>query len=671
VRRIHPGAARGARPRADRYTWGMNRWRAEETLWTLVPLVSLAVVLGVLVTLQVRWTWELSRAHRQDRQARLEEKLQAFARDFDREVTRLYYVFHIRDPWPGAPDPDALARTVAQRYSYWLGTAPYPQLVDRIWLLSSDAARLFRFDDGAAGFEPGFSSPEPETLRRKLADWRALTDGRRESAGCLLSVDPLAMVTVWETRAKPLSEPLAADPGELACLVVEIRSTAISEALVPDLAHRHLYRAGEPEFDFAIVGERAGDPILYRSKTDLGSSSDEYDAVAHLWRPRMEDLVLAPGPWPPAPPSAPPPPPAPTINPPGGSTGPGGRHFDPEAGEARDPREGRLQTGIGTFDPGTGLGHFRLVARHRSGSLDAVADAERRRDLTLSLGALSLLTASMVLLVLSARQARQYARRQREFLAGVSHELRTPLSVICAAAENLADGVAPKDEEGIREYGGLIRIEGRRLAGLVDDLLEFAAVSSGRKQYLMRDLDPGRIVRRALDHCRGLLGDRGIAVEVRIPEGIPYVRGEPEALGRAVRNLIGNAVTHGGDGGWVGLEVGWFSDRREVGISVSDRGVGIPRRDQRRIFLPFERGTTAVVKRIRGAGVGLSLVKHTVERHGGRVELESAPGCGARFTLFLPAVDSTCDGVDRGAGEDAAPGDAALAVDGKEREGRR
>ena len=114
---------------------------------------------------------------------------------------------------------------------------------------------------------------------------------------------------------------------------------------------------------------------------------------------------------------------------------------------------------------------WRLLVKHPAGSLEAAVDAARRRNVLISSGILGLLAASMVMLVVSTRRAQQLARQQMEFVAAVSHELRTPLAVVRSAADNLADGVV-HDEEQVRQYGALVRSEGRRLTEMVEQILD-------------------------------------------------------------------------------------------------------------------------------------------------------------------------------------------------------
>jgi signal transduction histidine kinase len=224
-----------------------------------------------------------------------------------------------------------------------------------------------------------------------------------------------------------------------------------------------------------------------------------------------------------------------------------------------------------------------------------------------------------------------------EFVAGVSHELRTPLAVICSAAENLADGVIDSRDQ-IKRYGGLIRDEGRRLTGMVEQVLEFAGAQSGRKNYELRPTELTHVIEDAITACHLQLAEGDFEIERKIAPNLPAVKADAAALSRAIQNLLNNAMKYGGGGRWIGLsaELVRTSAGEEIQINVLDRGLGIAPSEQERVFEPFYRGKEAQAAQIRGNGLGLSLVKHIVDAHGGRVSVESKVGQGSRFTLRLP-----------------------------------
>ena len=220
----------------------------------------------------------------------------------------------------------------------------------------------------------------------------------------------------------------------------------------------------------------------------------------------------------------------------------------------------------------------------------------------------------------------------------MSHELRTPLTVICSAGENLADGVV-EDRDTVREYGRVVRDEGRRLAEMVEQVLDFAGTYSGRRNYRFEDVDVGTLVEESLGALGETAREAAVEIETRVEPGLPALRADRGALRRALVNLLQNAVKFGGEGRWVGLRAeGGATGRREVRITVEDRGLGIPLSEQRRLFEPFFRGEEALSRQIRGSGLGLSLVKRIVDAHGGALVVATSPGRGSAFTLILPAA---------------------------------
>jgi signal transduction histidine kinase len=240
--------------------------------------------------------------------------------------------------------------------------------------------------------------------------------------------------------------------------------------------------------------------------------------------------------------------------------------------------------------------------------------------------------------MLSVQRAQRLARQQMEFVAGVSHELRTPLAVICSAGENLADGVID-DRQQIQRYGEVIRNEGRRLTEMVEQVLEFAGIQSGRKAYNISSVDVASVIERALLALEPALSSDHFKIEKQVASYLPPVMADSSALSRAIQNLLDNAMKYSGDSRWIGVSARTevLDGKFEVQIAVSDKGMGIAPADMLRVFEPFHRGQATVAAQIHGSGLGLSLVKHILEAHGGRVDVRSVEGQGSAFTLHLPA----------------------------------
>jgi signal transduction histidine kinase len=291
---------------------------------------------------------------------------------------------------------------------------------------------------------------------------------------------------------------------------------------------------------------------------------------------------------------------------------------------------------------------WQLLVRHRWGSLETVVAADRRRNLLLSFGVLLVLAVSMAMIIISTQRARRLAHLQMEFVAGVSHELCTPVAVICSAADNLAEGfVGGKDQ--VKEYGAVIRNEGRRLAGMIEQILHFAAGQAGRATYDLQSVQVSEAIADALANVSALPAAEGFTMERDIDPDLPPVRADFAALTRCLQNLILNAVKYGGESRWVRVraEKSAADGAPGIRISVEDRGMGIDPADRPHIFEPFYRGKTAQAAQIHGAGLGLSLSLDIAQAMGGRLTVASEPGRGSTFVLDLPASSEAAEPLPR------------------------
>ena len=278
---------------------------------------------------------------------------------------------------------------------------------------------------------------------------------------------------------------------------------------------------------------------------------------------------------------------------------------------------------------------WRLMVRHRAGSVEAAVQAPRRRNLAISFAILVLLGVSMALIVVSTQRAQRLARLQMDFVAGISHELRTPLTVISSAAQNLTDGIV-EGKPQVRLYGTLIRNESRRLSGMMEQVLQFAAAGGKRRAYDPMPLSAADLVEEALASSAGLIQETGVTVEKEIAPALPAVMGEANGLTQCLQNLIANAIKYGGESRW--LRVRAWSDGEAVRIAVEDHGIGIQPDDLPHIFDAFYRGRGATDAQIHGTGLGLNLARSFAVDAGGEISVESQPGKGTCFTVSLPAA---------------------------------
>ena len=280
---------------------------------------------------------------------------------------------------------------------------------------------------------------------------------------------------------------------------------------------------------------------------------------------------------------------------------------------------------------------IEIAAKHVAGSLHAVVEQQRLWNLAMGFGVLLLLAGAMALVIVSARRAARLAGMQMEFVAGVTHELRTPLSVICSVGENLADGVTATSQH-VQRYGELIRDQGRRLADMVEQTLQFAALESGERRFQLGPVDPSAIVQNAVDQALPMIEQAGFALERDETPELPTVTTDERAVQQVLANLLSNAVKYGKPARSVRIEssVERAGIKPEVQIRIRDRGMGIPAKEARRIFDAFYRGAAAGEDNIQGSGLGLKLARDLARGMGGDLSVRSDPGHGSEFTLHLP-----------------------------------
>ncbi len=239
-----------------------------------------------------------------------------------------------------------------------------------------------------------------------------------------------------------------------------------------------------------------------------------------------------------------------------------------------------------------------------------------------------ILIAAVIFLLYASLQERRLNALKSDFIANVSHELKTPLSVVRMFAELLTTGrVASAQKQ--RQYLEMISRESERLSALIENVLDFAALERGKQSYTREEVDLGEIVQRGVDTVRPRL--ENIELHVHVPDGLPHVSVDPQAILLAVVNLLDNAVKYG-EG--TTIDVTLAAKPREIWIQVRDRGPGIPREEARRVFDRFYRVRHSG-QQIRGSGIGLSLVKHIADAHGGRAWVENAAGGGAVVSLSV------------------------------------
>ncbi|MBI4717073.1 MAG: hypothetical protein HY763_04655 [Planctomycetes bacterium] len=240
-----------------------------------------------------------------------------------------------------------------------------------------------------------------------------------------------------------------------------------------------------------------------------------------------------------------------------------------------------------------------------------------------------------------ARREMALAELKANFVADVSHELKTPLAVIRLYAETLQSGRVGADEKR-QEYYGIITRECTRLTNLINNILDFARIDAGRKEYTFAPTDVGQVVRETYAAYRGELDRHRFEHRVSIEEELPAVDADKDAIAQVLFNLMNNAVKYSDDDRSLAIEVTRDTrrDRHGVLISVHDRGIGIRPEDRAHLFEGFFRADDSRVRERGGTGLGLALVKNIVDAHGGSIDVESRLVKGSTFRVFLPSAAS-------------------------------
>lgn len=558
--------------------------------WTTVmPILGLIAVLVAVGILQYRWSDDVSEAERDRLQQSLERSSVGFQAVFVRDMFALCRALQASKPRA----PAVLEDRLVNRFMAWRRISGHAALVQGVYLWSrSDgtSSHLLRLNLDGRKLEP---APWPEPLQAMATrSSRTLPKQPRR--------------WVWDERIPALIHPVYAmgPKGQshlFGYVFVVFNAQWLEQVYLPTMARRSFPASNG--FVFQLLSNQVeGKPaVVYRSEKDVPTEAFIHaDAVFPL---------LERGP-----------------------------HFSPSSPRIQASSAGAspstAQIVLSSRSP-----RWWIAVRHRAGSVDAAVRSTRYRDIAISAVVLLVLAFSLLALLIATRRARRLARLQMEFASGVSHELRTPLAVICSAAENLADGVV-SNEARVRDYGEMIHREGQRLTGLVDHILDFAALHSDAREYPLAPTSVAEVIAAAVTRSRSMTESAGVRLESILQDDLPEVLTDPGTLGQCLQNLISNAVKYGGGGGRIQVEA--FVDREEqppsVSVVVRDFGAGIPPDELPHIFDPFYRGETVRSSAIRGTGLGLSLTREMIEALGGRITVESSLGEGSAFRLHVPVA---------------------------------
>jgi signal transduction histidine kinase len=515
-----------------------------------------------------------------------------FSDDFDHDLlTRTYAAFS--EPNPGG-SPDVLAR----RYEAWIAAARDPHIIRNLYFVAPGSVALQRLDVKSRSFVAAEWPPALAGVRSHLAGMQPWLMERIPpvvpeapalvvrcgSVPVILPVHQGAnlhrhLAMTQDQAASVQSPPPAMERQPMVCpafTIVELDRERLLRVALPELTRRYFGHANGGDYQVAIVDGDSGQVFFRSDRWPVGHDLRAEISVP-IFRLRMPHFA-------------------------------GGMMSPP-------PR-----------------GPWSLLVRYRGGSLAAAVAAARRRNLAVALAILAVLGGSAGTLMVMLRRAQRLQQQQLEFVAGITHELNTPLAALSAAGQNLADGIIADPAE-VSRYGGIVVKEGKRLNEMVEQVLDYAGMQSGRRAARSEEVELGAVIADAIEQCRWMAEEKAVRVERDLPRDLPIVSGDAAALTRAIQNLLANAIRHGGDAGMV--KVSASSHGGSVSITVEDEGRGIAPPDLPHVFEPFFRGADA--GRVRGSGLGLTIVRQIVEMHGGSVNVERGRPRGAALTIVLPA----------------------------------
>ncbi|HWS85830.1 MAG TPA: HAMP domain-containing sensor histidine kinase [Pyrinomonadaceae bacterium] len=273
-------------------------------------------------------------------------------------------------------------------------------------------------------------------------------------------------------------------------------------------------------------------------------------------------------------------------------------------------------------------------------NLDELARDSFMHSAGVTLLVLVILFCGVALTIRATDREARLAQAKSNFVSNVSHELKTPLSLLSLFSEILELGRV-NSEEKKAEYYRIIRHESLRLNKMIDNILDFSKIEAGRKAYVFADGDMAEVIEDVLSGYRYQIINSGFDVQTNIRPDLPPVSIDRDAMARAISNLLDNAIKYSGEVKRISVTAETLGSH--LSVEIADRGIGIPRAEQAKIFEKFYRVGDGLVHDVKGSGLGLSLVKHIIEAHHGTISVESEVGQGSRFRILLPLARRDAD----------------------------
>jgi two-component system phosphate regulon sensor histidine kinase PhoR len=325
---------------------------------------------------------------------------------------------------------------------------------------------------------------------------------------------------------------------------------------------------------------------------------------------------------------------------------------------AFDKKSNNVVYSTSSTDPGAGFSHeetenvkgeewqkktlwllpgYYLGISLKEATLDDLVRDRVITSLVLLLLLIVVLVFGMIFLYRNIRREMNLSQAKSEFVSNVSHEIRTPLSLISMYAETLEMNRVP--EERKREYYSIIAKETTRLSRIVTRILNFSKMDANKKKYEFKPIQINDVCEQIMESYFLHLQDQGFSHIFSKEENLPPVMGDWDAISEAIINLLDNAMKYSLEKKHVQIRT--FTEHQHIVVEIRDQGMGIARTHHHAIFDQFFRAPSGDVHTTKGSGLGLTLVKKTMEAHHGKVTVQSSPGQGSTFRLIFPEVKKT------------------------------
>lgn len=636
-----------------------NKWF---TYGFLGLMVSALITLAVL---QYRWLGSISEAEKQ----RLEESISAssenFSADFNRVFSDLSQTFRIQV----TDSYDDIAPMLARSYQAWLSTSEYPSLIDSVYLVrkqengdpnvflfTSDPARLIPYEQ-----DSGIENWMVQTSEHTVFSWNTFPE-LGDPSYITIPVQLLDVIQIDNVdKAKQIEVRLNVDQLDDVVLL-KLDDSLIRDQIIPQKARKYFSDSYNDQYrlsivrnaddsteiyfdsesdsvfarkpDFSSVLNRSGlGNILMLNRTGgnlngLHGSDTVSSAFAMSFKSSVEteDSVKSDFPF--------------QVN--KGKTNM--RFYSEEitsdhidsSGNRRIIKDSSTNSSFLASVGGNSV--WQLWLSFKEGSLETFVNKTKNKNMIISFGILFILGISGAMIVIFSNRSRELAEQQMLFVAGVSHELRTPLSVIRSAAENLNEGVV-QSEERKKEYASLMLKEGRRLSDMVDQIMEYSGIQTGKRVYNFSETDINALIEDLMNEFGSVLEESGMQLEYSNVAKVKTIQADYEALYLSISNMLTNAIKFSGGSNIIRLTVGEVQRKKHTDmlmISVRDEGIGIPEEEQTQVFKPFFRGKRPVEEQLRGNGIGLSLVEKVAKAHKGEVQITSKVDVGTTVAILIP-----------------------------------